>query len=102
MHFIGPCVTVFGSARFEAANPFYQQAEKVGAALANLGFTVMTGGGPGITEAIDKGVVCSNYTNPNHTWQVIRIFKGGTALFTQPPKPYKCGGAPQINHVFGR
>ncbi|WP_281541188.1 NAD(P)/FAD-dependent oxidoreductase [Maribacter aestuarii] len=49
----------------------------------------------GLTEAIDKGVVCSNYSNPNHTWQVIKNFKGGTALFTQPPKPYKCGGAPQ-------
>ncbi len=49
----------------------------------------------GLPEAIDKGVVCSNYTNPNHTWEVIKNFKGGTALFTQPPKPYKCGGAPQ-------
>lgn len=49
----------------------------------------------GLPEAIDKGVVCSNYTNPNHTWNVIKNFKGGIALFTQPPKPYKCGGAPQ-------
>ena len=49
----------------------------------------------GLTEALDKGVVCSNYTNPNHTWEVIKNFKGGVALFTQPPKPYKCGGAPQ-------
>ncbi|QXP58304.1 FAD/NAD(P)-binding oxidoreductase [Olleya sp. HaHaR_3_96] len=49
----------------------------------------------GLPEAIDKGVVCSNYTNPNHTWDVIKNFKGGVALFTQPPKPYKCGGAPQ-------
>lgn len=49
----------------------------------------------GLPEAIDKGVVCSNYTNPNHTWNVIKNFKGGVALFTQPPKPYKCGGAPQ-------
>ncbi|GGX23607.1 NAD(P)/FAD-dependent oxidoreductase [Aquimarina muelleri] len=49
----------------------------------------------GLPESIDKGVVCSNYTNPNHTWDVIKNFKGGVALFTQPPKPYKCGGAPQ-------
>lgn len=49
----------------------------------------------GLKQAIDKGVVCSNYTNPKHTWQVIKNFKGGTALFTQPPKPYKCCGAPQ-------
>ena len=55
MHFIGPCVTVFGSARFEPDNPHYQQAVKVGEALARLGFTVMTGGGPGIMEAANKG-----------------------------------------------
>src|SRR5690606_7513750 len=55
MHFIGPCVTVFGSARFDEDNPYYIQAEAVGAALANLGFTVMTGGGPGIMEAANKG-----------------------------------------------
>lgn len=50
---------------------------------------------PGLGEAMDKGVVCSNYTDPNHTWDVIKNFKGGTALFTQPTTPIKCGGAPQ-------
>ncbi|WP_047244959.1 NAD(P)/FAD-dependent oxidoreductase [Maribacter thermophilus] len=50
---------------------------------------------PGLGEAMDKGVVCSNYTNPKHTWNVIKNFKGGTALFTQPTTPIKCGGAPQ-------
>ncbi|MDP5078067.1 MAG: NAD(P)/FAD-dependent oxidoreductase [Nonlabens sp.] len=50
---------------------------------------------PGLEEAIDKGVVCSNYTDPEHTWKVIKNFKGGTALFTQPATPIKCGGAPQ-------
>lgn len=50
---------------------------------------------PGLGEAMDKGVVCSNYTNPKHTWEVIKNFKGGTALFTQPTTPIKCGGAPQ-------
>jgi len=55
LHFIGPCVTVFGSARFDENNIFYKKAEKVGAALAKLGFTVMTGGGPGIMEAANKG-----------------------------------------------
>ena len=50
---------------------------------------------PGLREAIDKGVVCSNYTDPLHTWEVIRNFKGGTALFTQPTTTIKCGGAPQ-------
>ncbi|MEZ4797954.1 MAG: FAD/NAD(P)-binding oxidoreductase [Flavobacteriaceae bacterium] len=50
---------------------------------------------PGLGDAMDKGVVCSNYTDPNHTWEVIKNFKGGTALFTQPTTPIKCGGAPQ-------
>ncbi|WP_438969319.1 NAD(P)/FAD-dependent oxidoreductase [Nonlabens sp.] len=50
---------------------------------------------PGLGEAMDKGVVCSNYTDPKHTWDVIKNFKGGTALFTQPATPIKCGGAPQ-------
>lgn len=55
MHFIGPCVTVFGSARFDAENPYYKKAEEIGAEMAKLGFTVMTGGGPGIMEAANKG-----------------------------------------------
>ena len=50
---------------------------------------------PGLGDAMDKGVVCSNYTDPKHTWNVVRNFKGGTALFTQPATPIKCGGAPQ-------
>jgi sulfide:quinone oxidoreductase len=50
---------------------------------------------PGLGEAMDKGVVCSNYTDPKHTWDVVKNFKGGTALFTQPATPIKCGGAPQ-------
>ncbi|WP_420387452.1 FAD/NAD(P)-binding oxidoreductase [Roseivirga sp.] len=49
----------------------------------------------GLTEAIDKDVVCSNYTDPNHTWNVLKNFKGGNAIFTQPTTPIKCGGAPQ-------
>lgn len=49
----------------------------------------------GLSEAIQKGVVCSNYINPDHTWKTLKNFKGGTALFTQPTTPIKCGGAPQ-------
>ncbi len=51
----GPCVTVFGSARFEEDHEFYQLAQAVGKALAEAGFTVMTGGGPGIMEAANRG-----------------------------------------------
>ncbi len=49
----------------------------------------------GLTEALDKGVVCSNYTDSKHTWEVLKNFKGGNAVFTQPTTPIKCGGAPQ-------
>lgn len=55
LYFTGPCVTIFGSARFNADHPYYQVAERLGAEVAKLGFTVMTGGGPGIMEAANKG-----------------------------------------------
>jgi uncharacterized protein (TIGR00730 family) len=55
LHFVGPCVTVFGSARFVEDQPHYQLALEVGARLARAGFTVMTGGGPGIMEAANRG-----------------------------------------------
>jgi hypothetical protein len=54
-HFVGPCVTVFGSARFGADHRYYALAREVGHVLADLGFTVMTGGGPGIMEAANRG-----------------------------------------------
>src|SRR5438046_4630492 len=55
LHFVGPCVTVFGSARVKIDSPYYELARKMGAAIARLGFTVMTGGGPGIMEAANRG-----------------------------------------------
>jgi uncharacterized protein (TIGR00730 family) len=55
LHFVGPCVTVFGSARFAPAHPYYLLARQVGRALAQQGFTVMTGGGPGIMEGANRG-----------------------------------------------
>jgi uncharacterized protein (TIGR00730 family) len=55
LHFVGPCVTVFGSARFREGHPYYAMAREVGAGLAAAGFTVMTGGGPGIMEAANRG-----------------------------------------------
>jgi uncharacterized protein (TIGR00730 family) len=55
LHFIGPCVTVFGSARFTEEHPYYALAQTMGGRLAEIGFTVMTGGGPGIMEAANRG-----------------------------------------------
>jgi uncharacterized protein (TIGR00730 family) len=55
LHFVGPCVTVFGSARFKESHPFYSLARETGAYLAEAGFTVMTGGGPGVMEAANRG-----------------------------------------------
>ncbi len=55
LHFVGPCVCVFGSARFQEDHPFYAIAREVGQRIAKLGFTVMTGGGPGIMEAANRG-----------------------------------------------
>ena len=55
LHFVGPCITVFGSARFGEANPYYILSRKMGQEMAMLGFTVITGGGPGIMEAANRG-----------------------------------------------
>jgi uncharacterized protein (TIGR00730 family) len=53
--FAGPCVTIFGSARTEPGTSYYEMARQMGAACARLGFTVMTGGGPGIMQAGNQG-----------------------------------------------
>lgn len=52
---------------------------------------------PGLAESIGKDGVCSNYSyqHVDYTWQVLREFKGGRALFTHPAGAVKCGGAPQ-------
>lgn len=55
LHFVGPCVTVFGSARFPEDHPYYGMARDISARISNLGFTIMTGGGPGIMEAANRG-----------------------------------------------
>jgi uncharacterized protein (TIGR00730 family) len=60
LHFIGPCITVFGSARFKEDHPYYIKAREFGKHIAELGFTTMTGGGPGIMEAANRGAFENN------------------------------------------
>jgi len=55
LHFIGPCITIFGSARFKEDHEYYKLTRKAAAEFAKLGFTIMTGGGPGIMEAANRG-----------------------------------------------
>jgi len=55
LHFVGPCVTVFGSARFPETHEYYRLARELGRQLGRAGFSVMTGGGPGIMEAANRG-----------------------------------------------
>ena len=52
---IGPCVSIFGSARTKPENPYYKMAEEIAAKLVRHGYGVISGGGPGIMEAANKG-----------------------------------------------
>lgn len=55
LHFVGPCVTFFGSARFTEDHEYYEMTRKAAAEIAKLGFTIMTGGGGGLMEAANRG-----------------------------------------------
>lgn len=55
LHFVGPCVTIFGSARSREGQKYYELAREMGAMVARMGFTTMTGGGPGAMEAANRG-----------------------------------------------
>ena len=89
LHFVGPSVTVFGSARTTEDSEYYRMGRAVGAELAKAGFTVMTGGGPGIMEAacrgakeaggetVGCGIQLPGETGPNpyiDTWREFRYF----------------------------
>jgi len=89
LHFVGPCVTVFGSARFAEVHPYYALTRELGARIAQAKFTVMTGGGPGLMEAANRGakeangisigcnIVLPREQKPNHyldKWVEFRYF----------------------------
>jgi len=78
-HFINPCITVFGSARFKDDNQYYQKARELGGEIAKLGFTTMTGGGGGIMEAANKGAKEANG---------LSIGCNIVLLIEQKPNPY--------------
>jgi uncharacterized protein (TIGR00730 family) len=79
LHFIGPCVTVFGSARFGEASPQYALARRTGQEAARAGFAVMTGGGPGLMEAVNRGA---------KEWGALSIGCNITLPREQRPNPY--------------
>lgn len=55
LHFAGPCVTIFGSARFREGHPYYELARQTASAIGAQGWSIMTGGGPGLMEAANRG-----------------------------------------------
>lgn len=55
LHFVGPCVTFFGSARFKEDHPYYIATRELARRVGQVGFTIMTGGGPGLMEAANRG-----------------------------------------------
>lgn len=79
LHFIGPCVTVFGSARFKEDHPYYIAAREFGKHIAEAGFTTITGGGPGIMEAANRGAFENNGMSVGCNIQL---------PFEQKPNPY--------------
>jgi len=82
LHFIGPCVTVFGSARFKEDHMYYKQARELGKRIAELGMVTMTGGGPGIMEAANRGA----------------FEAGGTSVGCNIKLPFEQEPNPYVNH----
>ena len=79
LHFIGPCITVFGSARFKEDHKYYAAARELGKRISQLGLVTMTGGGPGIMEAANRGA----YENGG-----ISVGCNIQLPFEQQPNPY--------------
>ena len=82
LHFSGPCVTVFGSARFKEDHPYYILAREMGKKIAELGLVTMTGGGPGIMEAANRGA----------------FENGGKSIGCNIKLPFEQEPNPYVNH----
>ncbi|MFN4285767.1 MAG: TIGR00730 family Rossman fold protein [Lacibacter sp.] len=115
--FVGPCVTIFGSARYPESHPYYKLTREVGAATAKLGFTVMTGGGPGLMEAANRGakdvngrsvgcnIVLPHEQHPNpylDKWVNIRYFFVRKTLLIKYSYAFICmpGGFGTLDELF--
>ena len=82
LHFSGPCVTVFGSARFKEDHPYYILAREMGKKIEELGLVTMTGGGPGIMEAANRGA----------------FENGGKSIGCNIKLPFEQEPNPYVNH----
>lgn len=89
---IGPAVTVYGSARLEEDDPLYQQTEEIARRLVDMGFAVITGGGPGVMEAANKGAIEAGGTS---------VGLNITLPQEQEPNPYTTK-AISFHHFFVR
>ncbi len=81
---IGPCVTIFGSARTKPENPYYKAAENIAAKLVRHGYGVITGGGPGIMEAGNKGAKSENGKSVGLNIEL--PFEQGSNIYINPDK----------------
>lgn len=117
LSFIGPCVTIFGSARYNEGHEFYDLTRKVGAEVAKMGFTVLTGGGPGLMEAANRGakdvggrsvgcnIVLPHEQEPNpylDRWVNIRYFFVRKTLLIKYSYAFICmpGGFGTLDELF--
>jgi len=115
--FVGPCVTIFGSARYGEDHEYYKLTQRVGAAVAKLGFTVLTGGGPGLMEAANRGakevngrsvgcnIVLPHEQEPNlylDKWVNIRYFFVRKTLLIKYSYAFVCmpGGFGTLDELF--
>ena len=92
LHFIGPCITVFGSSRFKEGHKYYSAAREFGKRISELGFVTMTGGGPGIMEAANRGAFENGGISVGCNIQL---------PFEQKPNPYMNGWI-TFEHFFVR
>lgn len=115
--FVGPCVTIFGSARYNEGHEYYDLTRKIGAEVAKMGFTVMTGGGPGLMEAANRGaieaggrsvgcnIVLAHEQHPNpylDKWVNIRYFFVRKTLLIKYSYAFICmpGGFGTMDELF--